>query len=52
MTAAEILKRHIAEAEYKARVSQERHKYMMYGYWKAIGVHLRKVLRELKKAEG
>lgn len=45
----EILDRHIAEAEEKAKKSHDRRKYMMYGYWKAIAVHLRKVKREFIK---
>jgi len=43
-----ILDRHIREAEDKAAVSLQRRKWMMYGYWKAIAVHLRKVRREFK----
>lgn len=46
----EILDRHIAEAEEKARKSHDRRKYMMYGYWKAIAVHLRKIKREVMKS--
>lgn len=45
----EILDRHIAEAEEKARLNYGRNKWMMFGYWKAIAVHLRKVKRELRK---
>ena len=45
----EILDRHIADAEEKARVSYKRQKWMMFGYWKAVGVHLRKVRKEFKK---
>lgn len=44
-----IIDRHIDEAEEKAKKSYERRKYMMYGYWKAIAVHLRKIRREVKK---
>ena len=47
-----ILDRHISDAEQKAKVSYDRQKWMMFGYWKAIGVHLRKVKRELKKGVG
>ncbi|MBA7709949.1 hypothetical protein ES703_118875 [subsurface metagenome] len=47
--AIEIIDRHIAEAEEKARVSYDRRKWMMFGYWKAIAVHLRKVKREIKR---
>lgn len=43
-----LLDRHIQEAEDKAAVNYERRKWMMFGYWKAIAVHLRKVRRELK----
>jgi hypothetical protein len=45
----DILDRHIDEAEEKASKSLERRKYMMYGYWKAIAVHLRRIKREFKK---
>ena len=45
----DILDRHIAEAEAKAQTNYERRKWMMFGYWKAIAVHLRKVKREIKK---
>lgn len=45
----EILDEHIAEAEEKAQVNYGRQKWMMFGYWKAIGVHLRKVKREYLK---
>ncbi|MCK4274617.1 MAG: hypothetical protein KAW90_06945 [Dehalococcoidales bacterium] len=44
----EILDQHIVEAEEKARESYARRKWMMFGYWKAIAVHLRKVKKELK----
>lgn len=49
LTILEILDRHIDEAEGKANKSLSRRKYMMYGYWKAIGVHLRKIKREIIK---
>jgi hypothetical protein len=45
----EILDQHIAEAEEKAQKSHDHCKYMMYGYWKAIAVHLRGIRREVKK---
>lgn len=45
----EILDRHIAEAENKARLSYDRRKWMMFGYWKAIAVHLRKIKKELRE---
>jgi hypothetical protein len=44
-----ILDSHIADAEAKAESSLKHRKYMMYGYWKAIAVHLRKVKREFKR---
>jgi len=49
MRAEEIIDRHIAEAEAKAANAYSRRKWMMFGYWKAIAVHLRKIKRELKK---
>ncbi|HUT96611.1 MAG TPA: hypothetical protein VMW60_00630 [Dehalococcoidales bacterium] len=48
-TASEILDRHIADAERRAQLSYDRRKWMMFGYWKAIATHLRKVKKELKK---
>jgi len=48
----EILDRHIAEAEAKAQNSFDRRKWMMFGYWKAIAVHLRKVKREMRQERG
>jgi len=45
----EILDRHVDEAEEKARVNYTRGKWMMFGYWKAIAVHLRKIKREFMK---
>ena len=47
--AEEILDRQIAEAEGKAHLSYERRKWMMFGYWKAIAVHLRKVKKEIER---
>ena len=44
-----IFDRHIAEAEQKAQVSYNRRKWMMFGYWKAIAVHLRKIKRDVGK---
>ena len=44
-----IMDHKVEEAEDKATASHARGKFMMYGYWKAIAVHLRKVKRELKK---
>jgi hypothetical protein len=34
------LEKHIAEAEFKALDSLARYKYMMFGYWAAIYLHL------------
>jgi hypothetical protein len=45
----EILDLKIAEAEGKAQRSHDKCKYIMYGYWKAIAVHFRKVRREFSK---
>lgn len=44
-----ILDAKILEAETKAQKSQAACKYIMYGYWKAIAVHFRKVKREFMK---
>ena len=51
MNALAIIDKHIAEAEEKARKSHNYRKYMMYGYWKAIAVHLRRIRREVAKAD-
>lgn len=48
-TVLDILERHIADAEQKARVNYDRRKWMMFGYWKAIAVHLRKIKREIER---
>jgi hypothetical protein len=45
----EILDKKIKEAEEKAAKSADRNKYIMYGYWKAIAVHFRKIRREFAK---
>ncbi|MCK5235885.1 MAG: hypothetical protein KAR06_02775 [Deltaproteobacteria bacterium] len=45
----EIFDQHIAEAERKAQTSYDHRKWMMFGYWKAIAVHLRKIKREVCK---
>lgn len=44
-----LLDEEIAEAQQKAEVSGRRRKWMMEGYWKAIGVHKRKQRRRFKK---
>jgi hypothetical protein len=41
-----VFRLHIKEAETKARVSFERRKWMMFGYWKAVAIHLRKIYRD------
>ena len=46
---SQIIDRHIAEAEQKAQTSYARKKWMMFGYWKAISVHLRKIKREIER---
>lgn len=46
-----IIKKHELEAESKAEKSHERGKFIMYGYWKAIGVHMRKIHREVRDYE-
>lgn len=47
-----LIQRHEKEAEKKAQNSLDRGKYIMYGYWKAIAVHMRKMQREVKKEMG
>jgi hypothetical protein len=46
-----IIKDHETEAERKAESSLERGKFIMFGYWKAIGVHMRRLSREIRKSE-
>jgi hypothetical protein len=36
------------EADSKAKTSFDRQKWMMFGYWKAIAIHLRKARRTLR----
>ena len=38
----------IQEAEDKAKSSFDHQKWMMFGYWKAIAIHLRKVQRRIR----
>jgi len=38
-----------AEATAEKRLKQR--KYMMYGYWKAIAVHIRRMKREFEKTD-
>jgi hypothetical protein len=47
MSIEAIIDKHIADAEFKAQVAFKHRKWMMFGYWKAIAVHLRKIKREL-----
>lgn len=42
-----IFQAYIADAEGKAKLSHERGKFIMYGYWKAIAIHLRKLRRRI-----
>lgn len=44
-----VLDKKIKECEEKAATAHKRHKYIMYGYWKAIAVHFRKVRRDFRK---
>ena len=39
---------YIKECESKADTSLKRGKYIMYGYWKAIAIHLRKLHRQIR----
>lgn len=47
-----LLEAKIKECEEKARISHARRKYLMYGYWKAIAVHFRKIKREFARNGG
>jgi len=48
MTPEQIITRHISEVEAKATNAFEHRKYMMFGYYKAIAVYLRKIARQMK----
>jgi len=48
----EWLSKHEQLAEATAEKRLKQRKYMMYGYWKAIAVHIRKMKREFKKLKG
>jgi len=43
-----IFDRYIAEVEEKAEINWKRQKWIMHGYYKAIGVHLRKLKRKIR----
>lgn len=44
----DIISTKILEAEDKAKTSYERQKWMMFGYWKAIAIHLRKIQHTIR----
>jgi hypothetical protein len=44
-----VFRLHIREAEGKAKKSFDSQKWMMFGYWKAVAIHLRKVYREVRR---
>ncbi len=52
MTAFEIINQAIVEVEAKADNSFAHRKYMMFGYYKAVAVYLRKIARQIKKQRG
>jgi hypothetical protein len=43
-----VFQQHIAEIESKAKESYGRQKWMMFGYWKAVAIHLRKIHRMVR----
>ena len=45
------LDQHERIAELNAENSFSQRKYMMFGHWKAIGLHIRKMKREIKDWE-
>lgn len=51
MSALTIIEKYIDEVESKAENSLAHRKYMMYGYYKAVAVYLRKIARQIKKEE-
>lgn len=48
-TAMQIIDDHITHVESQATNALEHRKYMMYGYYKAVAVHLRKIARQIRK---
>ncbi|MBA7552412.1 hypothetical protein ES705_44973 [subsurface metagenome] len=51
MDALELIARHIDLVESQAEKSLAHRKYMMYGYYKAVAVHLRKIARQIRKLD-
>lgn len=51
MDALEIIYAHIDRVESQAKNAFDHRKYMMFGYYKAVAVHLRKIARQIKKLE-
>lgn len=49
MTAIEIINQAIADVEAKAQNAFAHRKYMMFGYYKSVAVHLRKIARQIKR---
>lgn len=47
----DFLTLHEKKAETTAEKRLKQRKYMMYGYWKAIAVHIRRMKREFKKID-
>ena len=48
MPALEIISQAIIEVEAKAENAFKHRKYMMFGYYKAVAVYLRKIARQIK----
>jgi hypothetical protein len=49
MSALSIIENYITDIEAKAENALKHRKYMMYGYYKAVAVHLRKIARQIKQ---
>jgi len=51
MTALDLINDQIDHVEQKALSSLAYRKYMMFGYYKSVAVHLRKVARQIRELE-
>ncbi len=51
MPALEIISQAIVEVEAKADNALAHRKYMMFGYYKAVAVYLRRIARQIKREE-
>jgi len=47
-----LIKKHEMEAEKKAEKSLKNGRFIMYGFWKATGVHMREIMGEVRRVSG